>query len=161
MTKKQLLIIFLVTSNILLYGQRYKTDTVDYNVFFNSKPLACYKITEGKLDRATMFKVGQLFITNKVKDPKLLGPIASFINPNDTVIFSEWDIENGLSIIQGHTAGKIKLNKQTNLITLEKRYWSDSNKTTVRKFKILKWTATEIILADFSNFDKNIKYYFK
>jgi hypothetical protein len=130
-------------------------------VFFNTKSLSCRKITEGKFDKERIFKGGQIFVISKVKEPPLLGPITKYINLNDTVIITEWDIENGLSIIEGHTAGKLILNEKTNLITIEKRYWHDSKKKTVRKFKILKFTSTEVILIDFSNMDKNRKYYFK
>ncbi len=142
-------------------GQRFKTDTIDYNVFLNTKSLLCRKITEGTFDKERIIKAGQVFTIHKVTEPPFLGPIDKYINLNDTIVFTEWDIENGLSIIEGHTAGKLILNEKTNLITIEKRYWREPKKVVIRKFKILKLTSTEVILIDFSNLDKNRKYYFK
>ena len=158
MTKQYIFLIFLIACNFLFYGQRFKIDTIDYNVFFNSKSLACHKITEGKFDRVITVQGRRLFSTYKVTDPKLLVSISSFLNPNDTVMDFERDLEKGLP---GHSTGKITLNKQTNLITLEKRNWSNPSEKIVSKFKIIKLTKTEVVILDFSNLEKNRKYYFK
>ena len=159
--------IILLLFSCALLGQSYKTDTIDYSVFTSQKEYSLAKITEGKFENAILLKEnrGRLAFFVIENNDQLHGynhpnPWHISYNVNDTILTANWDQEDKIAYytFDDHNMGKTSLNSKTNLLIFEK--WGGGIKPIIRKFKILKWTKTEIILLDFSNIKLNRKYYF-
>ncbi|MDP1803286.1 MAG: hypothetical protein Q8L81_18130 [Bacteroidota bacterium] len=157
--KKTLFIIFLFIAG-LITSQTIKSDTINYSSFLKRTYLLV-KTTEGKKDIQRLYDSTRILnawiATNKEEiEPQW----SKTLKINDTIIMAEWDLERGNQLVNGHASGKINLNTKTNILILEKTRWINLDKKIIRKFKILKWTKSEVILLDLFNMELKRKYYF-
>jgi hypothetical protein len=159
MTQK-LILLFLISYSFPCYTQTYKGDTVDYNFFHKTYVLD--KITEGKTQRKVPIKYNGPLFTYICDGTK--GGMDTNFSKNDTIMTAEWDLELSYDIADHHAAAKVNLIRSTNLMIFGKYKLSILgvfSKKVIRKFKIIKWTQSQVILLDFSNLEKNRRYYFK
>jgi hypothetical protein len=160
MTTQNLILLFLISLSFIVYGQTHKGDTIDY--IFYGKTYVLDKITESKTNKKVPIKYGGPLLT-LVHDGSSGGMNSNFAK-NDTIMTVEWDLELSYNVAEHHAAAKVDLNRHTNLLTMEKyklSIYGTFSKKVIRKFKIIKWTQSQVILLDFSNLEKNRRYYFK
>lgn len=157
--KKTLFIIFVFITG-LITCQTIKSDTINYTSFLKRTYLLT-KTTEGKKDIQRLFDSTRILNAWVATKKEEIEPNWSkTLKINDTIMLAEWDLEKGSQLVNGHASGKITLNTKTNILIIEKTRWVNLDKTTMRKFKILKWTKSEVILLDLFDMDLKRKYYF-
>src|SRR5262249_43759622 len=149
---------------ILSKGQSLPTDTIDYSVFITDKPtLYILKRIEEKWSGKEFTFKSKILSLTKAKESAAIPPLkALIISSGDTITNTDWDMNADRELFKYHSMGKVKLKQSANLLTVTKVNWSgiDIAEPVERKFKILKWTASEIILKDVSNFKLKRIYYF-
>ncbi|MCD6068394.1 MAG: hypothetical protein K0S33_3220 [Bacteroidetes bacterium] len=165
MTKYYLLIFLLWQFSV--QAQTSLSDTIDYSTFLTgnvpgkAKHYSLKKIKEGKAGKELLLKPGYIWVNTTDKDFRLQDRI-HLAYAGDTLVEMGWDFETAYEPYKYHTLGRLQLRQSVNLITITKLKWAGPNVEPIveRKFKILKWTATEIILKDISNFKLQRLYYF-
>jgi hypothetical protein len=135
-----------------------QTDTINYAFFGNLMQYNFSKITDSKHKVEGVFKnmgcIRMIVVTSA----------GSGYNVGDTMIDWNWDQyrkTGGFEFGTGHKIAQFHLNTSNNVMSYYRPYkWIDLKPGT-RKFKILKWSATELIFLDLDNIDLNRKYYFR
>ena len=170
MKKLLTLTLFLVFCTLSTFGQSLKPDTIDYTYFATNKQYELNKVIEGKKELTSLSELEYttLFFFN--------GPEAAYankqinsstklkVNTGDTIMADQWDLDNKKYLFVGHAVARIKLNKTANTFTMEKVCFLDNppKKPIIGRFKILKWTKTQVILLDLINLQSFRRvYYFK
>ncbi len=161
MIKKGFFLTLILTFYVLSFNaQSIKSDTIDLKYFLN-KNYGLVKIKEEKYNKEKIVPAQTgLYIWQATNANEIEPRWSKTIKVNDTIMFAEWDVEKDKTFENGHVSGKIILNPKTNILLLEKTRWTNLDKKTLRKFKILKWTKSEVILWDLSDVELKRKYFF-
>jgi hypothetical protein len=144
-----------------LSGQTSNKDSIDFSLFggfsLNKYSYCLVKIKDEKPYNEKTFDGKDCFFRINNMNENVLN-LRSILN-TDTVVSGLWDQGNRSNeySFDPHEFAKMHLNKANNLIILEK-YKGKSKPAIFRKFKVLKWTLTELILYDWLNLKT---YYFK
>jgi hypothetical protein len=158
MTK--LLIFNLILLSNIAFGQITASDTINYDTMLDKKSYWLVKVKSNK-SKETVYRNQIVLFTWRVEKTEDIEPKWSkTLRIGDTLMWADWDYDKGFQPIRTHSCGKIALNKTTNLVTLEKYVWG-VDKIFTRKFKVLKWTKSNIILLDISNISLKRIYSFE
>jgi hypothetical protein len=134
-----------------------QTDTINYAFFKDLTQYKFLKITDGK------HKVAGLPENTKNIRLAVVTDAGDGYNAGDTLSCWGWDQHRktiGFDFYQGHDVAQFHLNTNSNVMSYYRWYKYIDSKPETRKFKILKWSKTELIFLDLDNIDMNRKYYF-
>ena len=146
---KNVIILKLFLTNIV-FAQITKTDTIDYTSISNQKSYWTVKV-KTKESKEVIYKNTAVLSTWIVKSKEDVQPKWSTTTSiGDTLMWTDWDCNKNNYPIGTHSCAKVNINKTTNTVNLDNYVWGQK-KTFPRKFKVLKWTKSQIVLLDLSN----------
>lgn len=166
MKKLSTLLLFLVFCALSAFGQSLKPDTIDYSNFIK-KEYVLYKLSNDFVIQTKFDYYNAFFMDNDTNGIRFVKKTKLKVNPRDTMTDASWDIDNKKQFASGPIIAKAKLNKATNILTLEKvdivvNPTGIQKEPVIARFKILKWTKTQVILIDLTHIKAFERiYYFK
>lgn len=148
--------------------QKTQTDTIDYTYLLSFKGYHFVKVLESS--SPMIHRCGKQLSFSIVRDSFLIKNYTFFngtkIKNTDTIVDISWYIIKETCCLAwrcGHPdmLGKIRLNRNNNILVVEKTPCPNDKKATRLFFKVLKFSEFEIILEDIESKGWHRTYYFR